>query len=127
MASRPILARQQNVGRRQRENETYLQGIHGSKVQVDWGKLDDLMSQSDCLLLRILRGTSNASIPFEGLCQLLRRLGFDECIRRCHHTFTKEGIEEILRLRPTGRHATPYQVKQVRYVILKYRLGGQGD
>jgi hypothetical protein len=56
------------------------------------------MSQSDRLLLRILRGTSDANIPFEGLCQLLRRLGFDERIRGSHHIFTTEGVEEILNL-----------------------------
>jgi predicted RNA binding protein YcfA (HicA-like mRNA interferase family) len=85
------------------------------------------MSQSDRLLLRILRGTSDANIPFEGLCQLLRRLGFDERIRGSHHIFTKEGVEEILNLQPKGRQAKPYQVKQVRAVLLQYRLGGRGD
>jgi hypothetical protein len=85
------------------------------------------MSQSDRLLLRILRGTSDANIPFEGLCQLLRRLGFDGRIRGSHHIFTKEGVEEILNLQPKGRQAKPYQVKQVRAVLLRYRLGGRGD
>ena len=85
------------------------------------------MSQYDRLLLRILRGTSDANIPFEGLCQLLRRLGFDERIRGSHHIFTKEGVEEILNLQPKGRQAKPYQVKQVRAVLLPYRLGGRGD
>jgi hypothetical protein len=85
------------------------------------------MSQSDRLLLRILRGTSDANIPFEGLCQLLRRLGFDERIRGSHHIFTKAGVEEILNLQPKGRQAKPYQVKQVRAVLLRYRLGGRGD
>jgi HicA toxin of bacterial toxin-antitoxin, len=85
------------------------------------------MSQSDRFLLRILRGTSDANIPFEGLCQLLRRLGFDERIRGSHHIFTKEGVEEILNLQPQGRQAKPYQVKQVRGVLLKYHLGGRAD
>jgi hypothetical protein len=85
------------------------------------------MSQSDRLLLRILRGTSDANIPFEGFCQLLRRLGVDERIRGSHHIFTKEGVEEILNLQPKGRQAKPYQVKQVRAVLLRYRLGGRGD
>jgi hypothetical protein len=85
------------------------------------------MSQADRLLLRILRGTSDANIAFEGLCQLLRRLGFDERIRGSHHIFTKEGVEEILNLQPKGRQAKPYQVKQVRAVLLRYRLGGQGN
>jgi hypothetical protein len=85
------------------------------------------MSQSDRLLLRILRGTSDANIPFEGLSQLLRRRGFDERIRGSHHIFTKAGVEEILNLQPKGRQAKPYQVKQVRAVLLRYRLGGRGD
>lgn len=82
------------------------------------------MSENDRLLLRILRGTSDANIPFDGLCQLLRRLGFVERIRGSHHIFTKEGVEEILNLQPKGRQAKPYQVKQVRRVILKYHFGG---
>ena len=49
------------------------------------------MSQSDRLLLRILRGTSDANIPFEGLCQLLRRLGFDERIRGSHQSSQQQG------------------------------------
>ena len=85
------------------------------------------MSQSDRLLLRILRGTSDANIPFEGLCQLLRRLGFDERIRGSHHIFTKERVEEILNLQPKGRQAKPYQVKQLRAVLVRYRLGGRSD
>lgn len=85
------------------------------------------MGEQDRLLLRILRGTSDANIPFDGLCRLLWRLGFVERIRGSHHIFSKEGIEEILNLQPKGRQAKPYQVKQVRGVILKYRLGGDPD
>ena len=85
------------------------------------------MGEQDRLLLRILRGTSDANIPFDGLCHLLGRLGFVERIRGSHHIFTKEGVEEILNLQPKGRQAKPYQVKQVRRVILKYRLGGAID
>ena len=85
------------------------------------------MGEQDRLLLRILRGTSDANIPFDGLCHLLQRLGFDERIRGSHHIFTKEGVEEILNLQPKGRQAKVYQVKQVRRVILKYRLGGAVD
>lgn len=73
---------------------------------------------------KILRGTSDTNIPFVELCHLLRRLGFDERIRGSHHVFTKAGVEEILNLQPKGAKAKPYQVKQVRHVILKYKLGG---
>ncbi len=83
------------------------------------------MAQRDKTLDKILRGTSDANIPFSELCQLLRRLGFDERIRGSHHIFTKEGVEEILNLQPQGAKAKPYQAKQVRNVILKYRMAGE--
>ncbi len=85
------------------------------------------MTRSDKILERILRGTSDANIPFEGLRNLLAQLGFEERIRGSHHIFTKSGIVEILNLQSKGPHAKPYQVKQVRQVILQYKLGGNED
>jgi hypothetical protein len=85
------------------------------------------MSPRDKLMIRILRGTSDANIPFAGLCQLLHHLRFEERVRGSHHIFTKEGVDEILNLQPKGTKAKPYQVKQVRNVILKYKLGGEED
>lgn len=81
------------------------------------------MTQQDKLLLKILRGTSDANIPFEPLCQLLKALGFEERIRGSHHIFWKDGTEEILNLQPNQGKAKAYQVKQVRAIILKYKLG----
>ena len=81
------------------------------------------MTQLGKLLERILRGTSDAGIPFADLCLLLQRLGFDERIRGSHHIFAREGIDEILNLQTKGPNAKPYQVKQVRGVIVKYKLG----
>jgi hypothetical protein len=66
-------------------------------------------------------------VPFDGFRRLLRRLSFDGRIRGSHHIFTKTGVEEILNLQPKGRHAKAYQVRQVRAVILKYRLAGGSD
>ncbi|MEW6718181.1 MAG: type II toxin-antitoxin system HicA family toxin [Chloroflexota bacterium] len=85
------------------------------------------MARRDKTLNIILRGTSDINIPFAELCRLLHRLGFDERIRGSHHIFTKEGIEEILNLQPKGAKAKPYQVKQVRNIILKYKLPGEKD
>lgn len=82
------------------------------------------MVRRDTLLAQVLSGTANANVPFDELCGLLRRLGFDERIRGSHHIFTKTGVEEILNLQPKGRNAKAYQVKQVRVVIVKYRLAG---
>jgi hypothetical protein len=70
----------------------------------------------------ILMRRSDANVSFETLCALLRRLGFDERIKGDHHIFTKDGVEEILNLQPKGGKGKPYQVKQVRDVILKNHI-----
>ena len=85
------------------------------------------MPETDKILIQVLRGQSDANMRFADLRGLLQRLGFVERIRGSHHIFWKEGVEEILNLHPKGGKAKPYQVKQVRHVILKYRLGGGRD
>jgi hypothetical protein len=77
------------------------------------------------LLERILRGTSDKNIEFESLCALLKRLGFDERVKGDHHIFSKDGVAEILNLQARKHEAKAYQVKQVREVILRYKLGGE--
>jgi len=78
-------------------------------------------------LFNVLRGTSDAGIAFSELRRLLRVLGFDERIRGSHHIFTRDGVQEILNLQPKGDKAKAYQVKQVRRVILGYKLGQVSD
>ena len=85
------------------------------------------MAKYDKLLARILQGTADANISFEELRYLLKRLGFAERIRGDHYIFSKDGVAEILNLQPKGRQAKPYQVKQVREVIVQYRLAGGDD
>lgn len=85
------------------------------------------MGAHDKLLGTILRGASDANIAFEDLCQLLRHLGFDERTRGSHHLFSKSGIIELINLQRDGSKAKVYQVRQVRAVLLKYRLAGEGD
>jgi len=74
---------------------------------------------------RIIRGESDANIPFDDLRSVLARLGFDERVRGSHHLYRKEGVEEKINLQRGGSKAKPYQVRQVRTVILKYRLAGE--
>jgi len=59
--------------------------------------------------------------------QLLLRLGFDERTRGDHFIFSREGVEEILNLQPRGGMAKPYQVRQVRNVILRYGMGVEDE
>lgn len=85
------------------------------------------MGKHEKLLLKILSGTSDASIQFKDLCGLLRHLGFDMRIKGSHHMFRKEGVIEKINLQRDGNMAKPYQVKQVRNVLVKYKLGGSVD
>jgi len=80
------------------------------------------MSKFEKILSLVLRGASDSDISFEDLRYLLNHLGFKERIRGSHHIFTKEGLEEILNLQPKGNKSKPYQVKQVRNIMLKYKL-----
>ena len=72
---------------------------------------------------KVLAGGADSNIGFAELCQLLGRLGFGERVRGDHHIFTRDGVAEIINLQPKGKKAKPYQVKQVRSILVKYRLG----
>ena len=82
------------------------------------------MGQYEKLLIKILSGTSDRNISFSELQGLLERLGFNCRIKGDHFIYTKDGIEEIINIQPDNGKAKPYQVKQVREIILKYRMGG---
>ena len=74
-------------------------------------------------LRRLLSGASDAAIRFDELGSLLESLGFEKRVRGSHHLFRKAGVEERINLQREGKNAKPYQVKQVRAVILRYKLG----
>lgn len=82
------------------------------------------MAKRDALLEKLLRGTSDENIAFDELRGLLRQLGFTERIRGSHHLFRKEGVLDKINLQRDDGKAKPYQVRQVRATILKYRLAG---
>ena len=76
-------------------------------------------------MLRILSGSADRNIRFEELRRLLAGLGFEERVRGSHiyTIYTRPGVKEIINLqRRDGGLARPYQVKQVRHLIVKYKL-----
>lgn len=85
------------------------------------------MTKLQKLLWQVLSGSSDANVAFADLCGLLTRLGFAERIKGSHHIFSRDGVDELLNLQDKGGKAKPYQVKQVREVILKYRLAENDD
>ena len=84
------------------------------------------MTRHEKILQKVLSGASDGNVGFDELCDLLRRLGFDDRHRGgSHRIFSRDGIVEIVNLQPlAGRRAKAYQVKQVRQLILKYDLVG---
>jgi hypothetical protein len=53
----------------------------------------------------------------------MQRFGFDKRVSGSHHIFRKAGVLEKINLQKEGSRAKPYQVRQVRNIILKYKLG----
>jgi len=85
------------------------------------------MAKTDKLIRKILQGRSDASIRFADVRSLLISLGFEERIRGSHHIYRRTDVEERLNIQCEGVKAKPYKIRQVRAVILKYRLGIDDD
>jgi len=75
------------------------------------------------VLEKVLGGLSDRNVRFSELRNLILSLSFDERVKGDHHIFGKDGVAEIINLQPlkNGR-AKAYQVKQVRSIILRYKL-----
>ncbi len=81
------------------------------------------MSKLEKIIRKLLRGFADQNFAFKDLIWLLKRLNFDERIKGSHHIFYKDEIEEIINLQPKkDGKAKPYQVKQVRTIIINYQL-----
>ena len=85
------------------------------------------MSKYNKLFLQIMSGTQDSNIGFSDLQKALTLLGFTVRIKGDHFIYFRDGVDEIINIQPNGNKAKPYQVKQVRNIILKYRLGGNFD
>ncbi|HET8810374.1 MAG TPA: type II toxin-antitoxin system HicA family toxin [Flavobacteriaceae bacterium] len=81
------------------------------------------MDKHEKLLSKILQGNSDANIAFKDLCKLLLKLGFEERVKGSHHIFRKHNIKEKINLQQDGSKAKVYQVRQVRNILLTYKLG----
>ena len=75
------------------------------------------------ILNRVLDGLSDKNIRFRDITNLLNNLEFSSRTKGDHYIFYKTGIEEIINLQPLRNgKAKAYQVRQVRTIILKYKL-----
>jgi hypothetical protein len=75
------------------------------------------------ILDAVIAGLSDRNIRFDDLKKLILTFRFDCRIKGDHHIFSRKDIPEIFNLQPLkDGKAKPYQVKQVRNLILKYKL-----
>lgn len=84
------------------------------------------VSHSKKLVARIISGDSDANVRFSELCALLERLGFERTTRGSHNVFRRSGVRELINLQEESGNAKPYQVRQVRRILLTYGLSGRG-
>ncbi len=71
------------------------------------------MARSERIRKNVLGGGSDAN------------MGFTERRRGSHHLFSRPGVAERINLQREGSHAKPYQVRQVRRILLRYELAGE--
>lgn len=70
----------------------------------------------------IMSGTQDSNIKFKDLQKILDILGFQCRVKGDHFIYWKDEVDEIINIQPNGNKEKPYQVKQVRSLILKYKL-----
>ena len=81
------------------------------------------MSKAEKLAARILSGRSDKNFAFDDLCYVLERAGFQSRSGRgSHRIYYKDGVVEIVNIQPRNAKAKPYQVKQVRELLLTYKV-----
>lgn len=85
------------------------------------------MGKHEKLAQKILSGRQDTSILFSETVSLLGEFGFAMRIKGSHHIFTRDGIDEIINIQPDGAKTKAYQVKQIRGIMLKYRLEVKGE
>lgn len=80
------------------------------------------MATLEKLMYSIMSGTQDRNIKFADLQKILDILGFQCRVKGDHFIYWRDGVDEIINIQPDGNKAKPYQVKQVRNIILKYGL-----
>lgn len=80
------------------------------------------MSQKEKLLQKLLFAEKDNNFKFNELIKILELLGFEMKVKGSHHLFRKEGLDYRPNLQKDGNLAKPYQVKQIRKMIVENKL-----
>jgi len=80
------------------------------------------MAKFEKLIRKILSGQSDANIKFNDVVRLLNHLGFEMRTKGSHNIFRKEGVNELINIQKDGSKAKPYQIRQIRSILIEYNL-----
>ncbi|QNM05410.1 type II toxin-antitoxin system HicA family toxin [Qiania dongpingensis] len=80
------------------------------------------MATLEKLIHSIMSGVQDKNIKFADLQKILDIMGFQCRAKGDHFIYWKEGVDEIINIQPDGNKAKPYQIKQIRNIILKYQM-----
>lgn len=81
------------------------------------------MTKKQKIIEKLLSGESDNNFDFSELVNVMKKLGFQHRVKGSHNIFYREFIFEIINIQPHKENkAKPYQVKQIRNLILKYKL-----
>lgn len=77
---------------------------------------------------KLMLGQADASIDFDEIVGYLDHLGFAKRIRGSHYIFRQNCVAEQVNLqRASDGKAKIYQVRQVRDILVRYKLGSSED
>jgi len=86
------------------------------------------MTKKQKIIEKLLSGESDNNLDFLDLVNLLKKLGFQHRVKGSHNIFYRDSMPEIINIQPLNYNkAKPYQVKQLRNLILKYKLKLKSD
>src|SRR6266480_7728942 len=90
---------------------------------IEEARLSSQMGRAEKLAAKILSGRSDKNFAFNDPCYILERAGFESRPGKgSHRIYYKKGAVEIANVQPRNGKAKPYQVKQVRELLLKYKI-----
>lgn len=85
------------------------------------------MSKKEKLIKKILFSINDKNIKFDELALLLKYLGFKVKIKGSHHIFSRKDIDYKPNIQKDGTKAKAYQVKQIRKMIVDFKLWQENE
>ncbi len=86
------------------------------------------MSRYDDVREKILSGNSDKNISEEDMKFFLRKIGaVHKRTKGSHFMCSLDGVPELINIQPKNGKIKPYQVKEIRNIVKKYRLGEGGN